>query len=147
MTLKLQFMKIRLWKIASRMKDIIVWFPPEVNIRSLRELVAQLCPTLCDPMDRSPPGPLSMEFSRQEYWSGLPFSSPGDLPSPGIESRVSFIADRFFTIWATREISRWSLFSAFVLCYLFYYFSWSVDLQCRANFCHCILFDLHFSST
>ena len=30
--------------------------------------------------------PLSMEFSRQEYWSGLPFPSPGDLPDPGIES-------------------------------------------------------------
>ena len=28
--------------------------------------------------------PLSMEFSRQEYWSGLPFPSPGDLPEPGI---------------------------------------------------------------
>ena len=31
--------------------------------------------------------PQSMEFSRQEYWSGLPFPSPGDLPSPGIEPR------------------------------------------------------------
>ena len=31
--------------------------------------------------------PLSMEFSRQEYWSGLPFPSPGDLPYPGIEPR------------------------------------------------------------
>ena len=30
--------------------------------------------------------PLSMEFFRQEYWSGLPFPSPGDLPYPGIES-------------------------------------------------------------
>ena len=29
--------------------------------------------------------PLSMEFSRQEYWSGLPFPSPGDLPDPGID--------------------------------------------------------------
>ena len=29
--------------------------------------------------------PLSMGFSRQEYWSGLPFPSPGDLPDPGIE--------------------------------------------------------------
>ena len=28
---------------------------------------------------------LSIEFSRQEYWSGLPFASPGDLPNPGIE--------------------------------------------------------------
>ena len=37
-------------------------------------------------MDYSPPGSLSMEFSRQEYWSGLPFASPGDLPNPGIKS-------------------------------------------------------------
>ena len=38
-------------------------------------------------MDYPFPGdaPLSMEFSRQEYWSGLPFPSPGDLPDPGIE--------------------------------------------------------------
>ena len=32
--------------------------------------------------------PLSMEFSRQEYWSGLPFPSPGDLPDPGIKLRA-----------------------------------------------------------
>ena len=32
-------------------------------------------------------GPPSMRFSRQEYWSGLPFPSPGDLPNPGIEPR------------------------------------------------------------
>ena len=31
--------------------------------------------------------PLSMEFSRQEYWSGVPLPSPGDLPDPGIEPR------------------------------------------------------------
>ena len=31
--------------------------------------------------------PMSMEFSRQEYWSGLPFPSPGDLPNLGIEAR------------------------------------------------------------
>ena len=40
----------------------------------------QWCPTLYDPMQCSPPGPLSMEFCRQEYWSGLPFPPPGDLP-------------------------------------------------------------------
>ena len=33
--------------------------------------------------------PLSMGFSRQEYWSGLPLPSPGDLPNPGIEPRSS----------------------------------------------------------
>ena len=50
-----------------------------------RREVAQSCPTLCDPMDCSPPGSSIMEFSRQEYWSMLPFPSPGDLPNPGIE--------------------------------------------------------------
>ena len=86
---------------------------------SVKVLVAQSCPTLCDPMDCSLPGssvhgisqarilewvtllsrvrlfmtpwtvayhaPLSMGFSREEYWSGLPFPSPEDLPNPGIE--------------------------------------------------------------
>ena len=38
--------------------------------------------------------PLSMGFSRQEYWSGLPFPSPGDLPDPGIKCRsLSLQAD------------------------------------------------------
>ena len=36
----------------------------------------QSCPTLCDPMDGSPPGSPSLGFSRQEHWSGLPFPSP-----------------------------------------------------------------------
>ena len=36
----------------------------------------QSCPTLSDPMDYSPPGPPSMGFSRQEYWSGVPLPSP-----------------------------------------------------------------------
>ena len=46
--------------------------------------VAQLCPALCDTVDYSPSGSLSMEFSRQDYWSGLPFLSPGHLPNPGL---------------------------------------------------------------
>ena len=44
-----------------------------------------------------------MEFSRQEYWSGLPFPSPRDLPNPGIEPGSPDIAARRFTIWAARE--------------------------------------------
>ena len=36
----------------------------------------QSCPTLCDPIDGRPPGSPSLEFSRQEHWSGLPFPSP-----------------------------------------------------------------------
>ena len=41
--------------------------------------------------------PLSMGFPRQEYWSGLPFPSPGDIPDPRIEPRPSALAGRFFT--------------------------------------------------
>ena len=48
-------------------------------------LVTQLCP------------PLSVEFFRQEYWSGLPFPPPGDLPSPGMEPTSPVLAGRFFT--------------------------------------------------
>ena len=49
--------------------------------------VAQLCLTLCDPWTVAHQAPPSMVFSRQEYYSGLPFPSPGDLPDPGIEPR------------------------------------------------------------
>ena len=41
--------------------------------------------------------PLSMEFSRQEYWSGLPFPSPGNLPDPGIDPVSPALAGTFFT--------------------------------------------------
>ena len=50
--------------------------------------VAQTCLTLRNTMDCSHAS-LSVEFSRQEYWSGLPFPSLGDLPNPGIEPRPS----------------------------------------------------------
>ena len=42
--------------------------------------------------------PLSVEFSKQEYWSGLPFPSPGELPDPGIKPAVTALAGGFFTI-------------------------------------------------
>ena len=42
--------------------------------------------------------PLSAGFTRQEYWSGLPFPSPGDVPDPGIEPVSPGLAGRFFTI-------------------------------------------------
>ena len=41
--------------------------------------------------------PLSIRFSRQEYWSGLPFPSPGDHPGPGIKPVSLSLAGRFFT--------------------------------------------------
>ena len=48
-------------------------------------LVAKSCPTLATMWTVACQAPLSMGFSRQEYWSGLPFPSPGDLPKPGIK--------------------------------------------------------------
>ena len=48
-------------------------------------LITQSCPILCNPWTVAHQAPLSMEFSRQEYWSGLPFPSPGDLRDPEIK--------------------------------------------------------------
>ena len=65
----------------------------------------QLFETPC--MDCNSPSPLSMEFSWQEHWSGLSFSSPGDLPwrgRPRDRTQVSWIASRLFTVWAAREV-------------------------------------------
>ena len=66
--------------------------------------VAQSCLTLCDPVDCSPRVPLSMGFSRQESWSGLPCLPPEDLPDPGMEPESltsPALAGRLFTTSAT----------------------------------------------
>ena len=55
------------------------------TILKVKVLVTQSCLTLCKPMDCSRTGPSTMEFSRQECWSRLPFPSLGDLPNLGIE--------------------------------------------------------------
>ena len=49
------------------------------------DLVDKLCLTLVTPCTITCQTPLSMGFPRQEYWSGLPFPSPGHIPHPGIE--------------------------------------------------------------
>ena len=54
--------------------------------------------------------PLSMGFSRQEYWSGLPFPPPGDLPKPGLDPRPLMspaLAGRFFTTEPPRKPLRY----------------------------------------
>ena len=68
-----------------RQEEEIMLILKSCSIYSFMYSVDQLNPTLCNPMDCSPPGSsLSMEFSRQEYWSGCPFLT-SDLPNPGIE--------------------------------------------------------------
>ena len=70
-------LKASWWKWKRRVKS-------EVKVKSLSHV--QLFATLWTVAYQAS---LSMGFSRQEYWSGLPFPSPGDLPDPGIEPRSS----------------------------------------------------------
>ena len=61
---------------------------------------AQLCSALCNPWTVACQAPLFMEYSRQEYHSGMPFPPPGDLPNPGIQTTFlgyPALAGRFFT--------------------------------------------------
>ena len=56
------------------------------KVKSVKLLVAQSCLTLCDPTHK---GSSVHGILQQEYWSGLPFPSPGDLPNLGIKPRSS----------------------------------------------------------
>ena len=68
-------------------KDVLYAFPITWKFYQLIKsmLFSRSVVSLCDPMDCSPPDSSVHGFSRQEYWSGLPFPTPGDLPKPGIE--------------------------------------------------------------
>ena len=59
---------------------------------SVRAKLLQLCLIVCSPRDCTRQAPLSMGFFRQEYWSGLPFPSLGDLPDPGVKSAFLSLA-------------------------------------------------------
>ena len=87
-----------------------VWNLNHWAAKKVKVLVAQLCPTLCNPKDCSLPSSSVHGILLARIWSGLPFPSPGDLHNPGIEPKVSYIAGRFFTIWATR-------FQVFLTCF------------------------------
>ena len=60
-------------------------------------VVAKSCLTLVTPQTIACQAPLSMKFSMQEYWSGLPFPSPGNIPNPGIDPTFPALAGGFFT--------------------------------------------------
>ena len=62
------------------------------------DLVTKSCLTLVTPWTVARQASLSMGFSRQEYWSGLPFPSPGDLPDPGIKLTSPALAGGFFIV-------------------------------------------------
>ena len=67
----------------------------------------QLCLPLCNPMDLAHQALLSMGFSRQQYWNGLPYTPPGGIPNPRIKpASLMSSASRgnFFTTSATCEV-------------------------------------------
>ena len=84
---------------------LISWVEPCVTLNCAC-LVTQLCLTLCDPMDCSPPGSSVHGISQARYSSGLPCPPPGELPNPGIEPASPVfpaLACRFFTHKTIRE--------------------------------------------
>ena len=64
---------------------------------TMLSVASQSCLTLCNPMDCSPPGSSVRGILQQEYWSELPFPSPGHLPIPGIKPESPALAAQFFT--------------------------------------------------
>ena len=70
-------------------------------------LAAQSCLTLCHAVGCCPPAPLSTGFSRQEYWSGLPFPNHGDLPDPRIKIVSPALAGQFFTTEPQGKEAQW----------------------------------------
>ena len=71
-------------------------------------LVPKFCPTLATPWIVVHQAPLSMGFPRQEYWDGLPFPSPGDLPGLEIEP-VSLTSPAFISVFFTTSATVGSL--------------------------------------
>ena len=70
---------------------------PSVLFACMRVCILSCVPLFGTPWTVAHQAPLFMGFTRQEYWSGVPFPPPGDLPSPGTELASSALADRFFT--------------------------------------------------
>ena len=65
---------------------VVTWMNLEnIILSEIKVVVVQSFPTLCDPMNWTLAASLSTGSSRQEYWSGLPCPSPGDLPTLGIK--------------------------------------------------------------
>ena len=69
--------------------------------RESKSAVTQVCPLFATLWTVARQAPLSMEFSRQEYWSAISFSRGSSYPSDW--TQVSCTAGRFFTIWATKQ--------------------------------------------
>ena len=126
--------------------------------------VAQLCLTLCDPWTVAYQAPLSMRFSRQEYWSGLPFSSPGFFLIHG--SNLGLLNCRQILYWLsyegrTRDICKelglgcswawknqsplyvaWSSHGKYLLTKYLHFSSWELPLKSQTTTCNILFLSL-----
>ena len=88
-------------RIKTKFKNYNVIKPNQGTNRQPWDLLLFSCQVMSDSFATlwtvAHQAPLPMGFSRQEYWSGLPFPSPGDLPDPGIETMSPTLSGRFFT--------------------------------------------------
>ena len=98
------------WDVLKEPLPALYWDSQRVNLGYGQCVCAkplQSCLTLCHPLDCSPPGSSVHEISRQEYWSGLPCSPPGNLLDSGIEpAYLTSSAGGFFTTSTTWEAQR-----------------------------------------
>ena len=97
--------------MSSGLQDFIVWItqnlPPDYHVSDPLKFKMHACVVSRVWLFSSPwtvvhQAPLSMGFSKQEYWSGLPFLSPGIFPTRD-QTQIFSLAGRFFTVWAARE--------------------------------------------
>ena len=86
-----------------RLQQIMNLFVIVTSEITMHAKLLQLCLTFCDSMDLTCQAPLSMGFSKQEFWSGLPCPPPSDLPNPGTEPVLTSpaLAGGFFTTSTT----------------------------------------------
>ena len=78
------------YSLAIKRNEVLIHFTRQMNLTYIMKVkVKSLSPVqfFATPWTVAHQAPLSMGFSRQEYWSGLPFPSPGDLSYPGIEPK------------------------------------------------------------
>ena len=75
-----------------------------LNVSVCARSIAQSCLTLVTPWTVVYQAPLSIGFSGQEYWTGLPFPPPGDLPDPEAEPVSPALAGVFFTTISPRDM-------------------------------------------
>ena len=97
------------WVFKTMMFSWELW-PLEIGASQLeskhKDLLGSRVRLFATPWVGAHQAPVPMEFSRQEYWSGLPFPSPGDCPNPWKEPRPlrsPALAGGFFMVWAIRE--------------------------------------------